>query len=258
MSWSTRRKFLYLLIVVVVFLLALTYFLYPLFKENPVCTDGKQNGTELGIDCGGICTNLCLSQVHPISISWQRSFPVAPGVYDVIGYVENQNADAGVPNLLYKFKLYDEKNVLVAERDGKTFIGPNQTTVIFESHIETGKKEPKRVFLEFEEGYQWIKTDPRFEKITFSVKDKNLTGASTTPRLSATISNDSLTDLSNVEVAAILRDSEDNALAVSKTVIDFLPKQTSRDAYFTWLKPFSSPVYRTEIIPRVDPFNTLF
>lgn len=258
MSWSTRRKLLSLLGAVLIAGAAVFYFSYPLLKENPICTDGKQNGDEVGVDCGGVCTNLCPNQIRPASIIWQRAFQVAPGIYDLLGYIENQNSDAGVPNLLYRFKIYDDKNVLIAERDGKTYLGPNQKSAIFEGQVRTGERIPKRIFLEFEDGYNWIKTDARFGKILLSVKDKNLINSSTTPELKATIRNDSLVDLKNIEVATILRNSEDNAIAVSSTVIESLPKQSSGDVFFTWLSPFTETVSTIEIVPRVNPFEIKF
>ncbi|MFA5841356.1 MAG: hypothetical protein WC835_00090 [Candidatus Paceibacterota bacterium] len=257
MDWSTKRKLTYLSILLLVILVVAAYFLYPLFIENPTCSDGKQNGDEVGVDCGGICNNFCASQVRPLSIIWQRSFEVAPGIYDVLGYVENQNADAGVSSLLYRFKLYDDKNVLIAERDGKTFIGPNQSGAIFSGGINTGERIPKLVYLEFED-YQWTKIDPRFLKINFSVKNQQLLNASTSPRLAVSVGNESLTDLRNVEAAAILRDQDDNAIAVSNTVIESLPKQSSKDIFFTWLTPLELPVARIEIIPRVNPFTVSY
>jgi hypothetical protein len=253
MGWSTKRKLLYLLIVLLAMLVVAAYFLYPVLKENPTCTDGKQNGDEVGVDCGSICQNFCASQVHSLSIIWQRSFEIAPGIYDVLGYVENQNADAGIATLLYRFKLYDDRNVLIAERDGKTFIGPNQSSAIFEGGINTGERIPKRVFLELED-YRWTKIDSRFSKVSLMVGNKRLLTASTSPRLSVSISNGSLIDLKNIEVSAILRDADDNAITVSDTVIESLPKQSSKEIFFTWLSPIRSEVARIEIIPRVDPF----
>ncbi len=260
MTWSTRRKLLYLLVALLIVVGASSYVLYPAFKETPTCTDQKQNGNESGIDCGGSCANICPLEVRPISILWTRAFFAAPGIYDVLGYVENQNVDAGVPNLLYRFKLYDDQNILVAERDGKTYLGPNQISAIFESQIKTGERVPKRVFLEFEDGYQWVKTSLRFNTIKLSVKNKNLTSISTTPRLSATIGNDSFSNLNGIEITVILRGADDNALAVSGTEVGNLPKQSSQDVFFTWLIPISSstPVSRIEIIPRVNPFTISF
>lgn len=257
MGWSTKRKLLYLLILILAILGAFVYFLYPAFKENPTCTDGKQNGDEIGADCGGICQNFCASQVHPLSILWQRSFEVAPGIYDALGYVENQNVDAGVASLLYRFKLYDDKNVLIAERDGRTFIGPNQSGALFEGGINTGERIPKLVYLEFED-YQWTKIDQRFFKTNLSIGNKQLVSTSTNPKLSVSVDNDSLIDLKNVEVAAILRDADDNAITVSHTFLENLPKQGSKDAFFTWLKPFESEVARIEIIPRINPFTVSY
>ena len=245
---------MYLLAMFLVFFAVGAYFLYPVLKVEPTCQDGRQNGSEIDVDCGGGCAKICPLEVRPASVLWARAFQVIPGIYDVLGYIENQNADAGVSKLLYRFKLYDEKNVLIAERDGKGYISPNQSFAIFEHQIETGERVPKRVFLEFEDGYQWVKTDPHLTGILLSVENKELTNASSSPRLSADIYNNSLIDIHNIEVAAIIRDAEDNAIGVSQTLIGELPKKSSRTVYFTWLRPFENEVARVEILPKFDPF----
>ena len=66
MTWGLKRQIFY----VIVLLLFVTVFafiiLYPTFNKAPSCIDGKQNGNETGIDCGGSCANACLSQVSPL------------------------------------------------------------------------------------------------------------------------------------------------------------------------------------------------
>ena len=66
---------------------------------------------------------------------------------EVVGYVESVNAKAGIESIIYKFKLYDEKNILIEEKLGKTYVGPNEQFAVFESGIRTGQRIPKRVFL---------------------------------------------------------------------------------------------------------------
>ena len=57
-SWSSERKSVYALIMLVIVLALIGVPSYFLFYTPPSCTDGVKNGTEQGIDCGGSCTKL--------------------------------------------------------------------------------------------------------------------------------------------------------------------------------------------------------
>ncbi len=254
MSWSLKRKLLYLLGVLVVVLGFFLYFFNSLLFPEPTCRDGVKNGIEAGVDCGGECELLCELQVNPVSVLWSRAFQSIPGRYDVVAYIENVNASAGIEKLLYRFKVYDDKNVLINQRDGRTFLGPNQISAIFEGSIETGERIPKRVFFEIEPDYRWKDIGPEQKEIIVSTKNRILTGASSTPRFSVDLLNESLTTLRNLEVVVLVRGSDDTVVASSKTVVDELPKLTSRTVTFTWLSPFTEEVSRVEVIPRINPF----
>lgn len=47
-----------------VFFMAL-FFIFSCGKDEPTCTDGIQNGTENGIDCGGVCSDFCIGAIGP-------------------------------------------------------------------------------------------------------------------------------------------------------------------------------------------------
>ena len=99
MGWSTKRQLLIVFILLATFLAALAFFALPYILKAPTCSDKKQNGGESGIDCGGPCVKLCLSQVNDLKVIWQRAFKVTSGAYDVLAYVTNQNYDAGIKRL---------------------------------------------------------------------------------------------------------------------------------------------------------------
>ncbi len=258
MGWSTKRQLLIVFILLATFLAALAFFALPYILKAPTCSDKKQNGGESGIDCGGPCVKLCLSQVNDLKVIWQRAFKVTSGAYDVLAYVTNQNYDAGIKKIIYKFSLYDAGNLLVAERVGKTFITPNGKFAIFEGGIRTGERAPKRTFFEFVEIPEWEKVPAKATSFSLGTENIRLEGASTNPRLSVSITNKSIYSLSNVEVTAILYDGQDNALAVSKTTLDTLLKDSTETAVFTWILPFEKPPTRIEIIPRADVFSIRF
>ena len=100
------------------------YFMY--IYQAPTCFDFTQNGTEIGVDCGGGCTRICAFTVKPPSVLWAKSFEVIKGQYNAVGYVENKNIGAGTPAIGYTFKLFDETG-LITERTGTTVLPPDST-----------------------------------------------------------------------------------------------------------------------------------
>jgi hypothetical protein len=243
------------MIAVIIFAIA-GYFFYETFiKTTPTCTDGKQDQNELGVDCGGVCANLCPFQVKSIVPLWSRVVEITPGVYSAVAYVENQNVTAGVAQINYEFRVYDSDNLLAADPiDGTTFIGPNDKTAIFETPIQTGNRIPTNVFFSFTSSPVFTTTDPKYQVPQLSSANTKLTSVTTAPKLSADIVNNTLFNYSNIPVVALLYDANDNLISASQTQIDSIPQQSTQTVYFTWPSPFSEPVARIEIIPRLDPF----
>lgn len=260
MSWSTRRQLLFLSMLVIALLAVVGIFSLPYLLRAPACDDGIKNGIETGVDCGGACERICAAEAYAPETLWARAFKVADGVYDAVAYVENQNVRAGVREVVYRFSLYDKENLLVTERVGKTYISPNGTFPVFEGGIRTGERVPKRTFFEFVEKPLWERLPDKALSLSLSLGtgDVRLEGATGSPRLSATIANKSVYDLADVEVGAVLYDERENALAVSETLIDALPKGERVQVTFTWLLPFPKAPTRIELVPRVNPFAIPF
>ena len=249
MSWASRRRTTYISFVVIIALIIIGPIVYFALDEEPTCFDNKQNGDERGIDCGGSCPELCVSQISDPVVIWSRAFKVVDGVYNTVAYVENPNFNAGVEKISYIFKLFDDENILVTERKGSTFITPNNISPIFEGAIQTGQRIPTKAFFEFRSAPTW--SDYVDKSSDLSVTDTALLNPDSSPRVDTTLSNTSILDIKNIEVVAILFDARDNAVAVSSTFIDVLPNRSSRDLVFTWPNKFDSTVSRIEILPRI-------
>lgn len=250
MSWASRRRATYLGAVFVIIIAVLSGLFFLFFNKPPTCTDGKQNGDELGIDCGGSCEKACETQISDLVLLWSRSFKVTDGIYNSVAYIENPNLNAQVSEISYTFKLFDSNNILVAERKGKTFISPNGITPIFEGNISAGNRLPSKTFFEFNEIPQWFQTVG--DKPSVSVGGIVLSKEDSSPRIDAVISNNSIESISDIEVVVVLFDVNDNAIAVSSTFVDNLSDRSSQDIVFTWPNKFDAPVSRIEIIPRIS------
>lgn len=245
MSWAGRRKTLYLGIVSLVLLailVPLAFYLYP----NPTCFDNKQNQDELGVDCDGSCEKVCLERAEELQVLWARPFKVTDGVYSAVSYISNQNVSLGARNVSYSFKFYDNKNLLVAERSGRTDVPPNSDFPVFEGLVTTQNRVPTRVFFEFTKDPTWRRLA---DQPIISVKNSILSSATTSPRLEATVVNDNVFDIDQIVLVAILYDKNETAVAASETTIDLL-KNDSKKIVFTWPTDFSNEINRIEISPK--------
>ena len=159
--WSRQRKLSIIVTMVVLVVFVVSGVLFRAFYQVPSCSDGVQNGAEEGVDCGGICPNLCVAQPLPLRDVWRRIFPVADGVYAAVAYVENQNQTLYVPEVQFEFELYDTNSTLIGRVSQTTPIMPNGITPVFVPHITTGKQQAEIA------SFRFVK-EPQFEKPPYS------------------------------------------------------------------------------------------
>jgi len=213
--------------------------------KAPTCSDGKKNGTEKGIDCGGSCTRLCPADFLPPRVLWSYSMNVAPSVYNAIAYVENPNQSVESTALNYSFKLFDEKGILIFDRKGKAFVPAGQKFAVFEGGIKTGNRVPVRTTFEFGEDIEWIKGSQLsgIRTLTVDLNEGPL------PKAEVRVINETVSKVfSSVDAFIILYDENDNRFAFSKTVIEKLHPGETTTLYFTWPSTFTKKILRSEIL----------
>jgi hypothetical protein len=258
MSWASRRQSTYLLGVFIFCALIVFAFLYPRLTQAPTCFDGKQNGTESGIDCGGTCVRVCTAAVAEPLVIWKRAFQVTGSNYNLVALVENTNKNTGIANIGYEFRIYDTNNILIGRRQGSTFIPPNQQFAVFEPRFDAGQSEIKSVTFEFIEPFAWVKKAPTLQ--TLPVRVDNIVQGDDTqyPTITARISNDSIYDLPPFDVITILYNQDHNAITASKTHKESLPSNTSSPLLFTWPQPLLEDVATKDMLVQINPFTTSF
>ncbi len=256
-AWRTKRKLIYGGSVAVVCIVVVLMLIWPLLSKQPTCMDGRQNGTEQGVDCGGSCTRLCLFQVEEIKVLWARAFPVTSNVYNAVAYIENQNVSSAVASIPYEFRLYDEKNLLIGIRTGQTFITPNNRSAIFEAGIDVGNRVPTMVRFHFLAAPTWVRfSQADIDAVPIVVTHQDVIDRETSPRLVTTIVNRALFSIPDLDLVAILYGADGNALQTSALTIPRLQKSETKTVTFTWPDPILKEVTRVEIIPRINMFST--
>lgn len=239
-SWSSRRKAIYLWSTILVLTLISLLIFWKYWYRAPTCFDHLQNGDETGLDCGGSCSLVCSAEaLAPVMRSDPRLFQIYPNIYSVISFVENRNIDSSAFGVPYKFKLYDTNGSTIYERDGVTDLPKNKTSAVFEGNIliPAASSSPTRVTFELSPSIAWIKDPTKAPDL--EIKHSPILDAATTPRIQATIKNNSIDDYKNVEIVAVVLDGKDNAIAASRTFVDNLKKNDEQDIFFTWPKPFA-------------------
>jgi len=106
---------------------AVIFGIYEIFVKPPFsCTNLRQDAGEEGVDCGGICSQICLPpDIAPVSIMGDTKVfqvPGSPNAAGILGQVQNPNAFFAAKSFDYVFKLFDEKGDLIESLKGQSFI----------------------------------------------------------------------------------------------------------------------------------------
>lgn len=253
MSWASRRRATYLGGVFLFFALLIGIPIAHYFLSiQPTCSDGIQNQGETAVDEGGPCLKLDPAHLSPSAILWARSFKVRDGSYTAIAYIENPNPTAGVASAHYHFGLYDAGNVLVAEREGTTFIIPGGITPILKAGIDTGNRIAVHTYFQLtNDMLSWERM--KSPASTIRINNQEVSDTDTVPRISARVENLGFVSLHNVSFVAVIFDTYGNAIAASGTALPDLSPSSPAQITFTWPQPFSTSVGRIDITALVPP-----
>jgi len=255
MSWTRERKKFITFIVGAFFVLLGIVVVLPFVIKDATCIDGVKNGSETGTDCGGDCQLMCKADIIPLEIRWQRSVKVDEKTYDAVAYLVNKNNNA-IPKLVsFKVTLSDKNRATIAEKEGSTVILPGAATPLYVPNIQVEGRIP--VYTRFEiidVSPFFVYSNQDFLKNVQVIGQPLFDNTTETPRLTLTIQNTLFDRVQDVDVYALLYDTEDTLIAVSKTYIESIAGRGQEKAYFSWRSPFSSPA-RFEFILVRDPFS---
>lgn len=259
MTWAGKRRFQYLGGLFLFIALIVFWVLYPVIFSKPTCTDGKMNGTETGIDCGGTCSLMCKADVSDPLVLWSRAFHVTSSAYNLVAIIENPNTNSAIKSASYEFQVFDTDNKMIGRREGTTFLPPNQQFAIFEPRFDAGNSQVKHVLFRFTSDLVWYKRNPTINTLPIFVDNKVFNTNENSSTLTAVMNNESIYDLPPFDAVAIFYDADRNAINASKTHKEGLGTNSKITLTFTWPKGFGDdPVPPYDVIPLINPFTTPF
>lgn len=248
LGWSTRRRLIYFTSITAL-LLVLGVVLLVVIKPAPSCIDGKKNQDEVGIDCGGSCSRVCPQEIRDVKVVWTRIFNVADKRYDAATLIENPNRAHGAKELKYNLRVLDANNLLISIRAGSIFLNPGESYLVYDNRLTVGNRVPARAVFIIDEAPVWQKVARAMPPLTLTVKKFTNTP---TPELLVEVENKSLLELNNITVSALLSNKQQNALAVSSTVVERLMPEGKQEIVFTWPQPLSEDPVFFDFYPHLD------
>jgi hypothetical protein len=249
--WSSRHRAYVNIGIASVFLLVLSIVLFSIWYEPPTCFDQKQNQDEIGVDCGGQCSEflLCAQQVSGLDILFAKVFSISEGVWSAVAYVQHTNNNAYTNEARYKFEFYDVDGKFIGEREGSTYVGSEETRfVIVESKLDLGERTPYRVMFEWLEDPVWHLYTPTKNIV---VEEREIVRLNYGVEIRAWLRNNQPVPVKDVEVSVLVFDNTETAIAVSTTFVEFVGPRESVPISFSWPHYFDKKITRTEFHYRV-------
>ena len=245
-SWTLKRQFFFFgIFAAAVFLIVFGVIYF--FRPAPTCFDHKQNQREEGVDCGGPCES-CIGIPQELVVFWTRAFELVPGHWEVGALVENPNLLLGAREVVYRLRLYDANNILVALKEGRTFLNPREKFLIFEEDLATAERVPARTTIEFPE-INWKRIEKERPHLLISSKNFENTPNG---RAKVILKNQSLFAVKNIFITAALLDEKGNALGINSSRLEEIPGEGSREVVFTWREPFDPMPANIEVFIRTN------
>ncbi len=130
MNWASGRRLIILAFVLLLALIVAGAAAYFALNKAPSCTDGKMNGGETGIDCGGPCARQCTADVQAPTVSFAVPIQVGSRT-DLVAYVVNQNRDAAAKGAKFHVEFRDASGNLLATKDGTIDLLPGSTAPLY-------------------------------------------------------------------------------------------------------------------------------
>ncbi len=226
--------------------------------SKPTCFDGKQNQNEEGIDCGGPC-EACLKELVGKDLIVKSAYIVygEDGKYDIVADIHNPNALYGGKEVYYTVEILGGDGSVLASRNSKTFILPNENKYIVEVGMKTNQK-PTSVKVTIN-NVDWIKFT-KFDSPHILVKNQRfglVKNGMNYAEAFGLVSNDSPYDFHNVVVNVILEDERGLPVAVNKTEMRTLDSDSQREFRLVWPHKFPGNIKSSTMQAETNVFDSL-
>ena len=233
----------YLAILTLIFVGVYRVFLRPAAS----CVNGLKDTGEEAVDCGGVCSNICLpSNLRQIAVKEPLLFSPIPSKLAILTKLQNANQDIAARSFDYRVTLLEWGSTSTLRTIKGTeymYAGEVKYLTLFVDDIEKSMVGDVKTVVS---NVRWV-SSKTFYKPELSVQDRKTDITTSTILVTGRIVNRDTLDLPSVRIIAILQGGGllTHELGVSATEIENMTAGSSREFSITY--PF---------IDGVDPGKT--
>jgi hypothetical protein len=187
------------------------YFLF--LKPQPSCFDGRKNGDETGVDCGGPCQSCEIQTLTPLQISWLKNFPIGKNTI-IAAEIKNPNLNWGAENFSYTFRLYDIYDNEIYTLTKKSFIYSGEVKFIVEPNLNVEMAQIGNIAISFS-SINW-KSQTEFPRPETQIRGLK-TESGPPLRISGLFLNNNPYGLSRANVLGFIYNQKGDLISASKT-----------------------------------------
>lgn len=224
--------------------------IYLVFKPKPTCFDGKQNQSEQGVDCGGICAVACVEKIvgNDILVREIAFIPADRGRYDVVAKIFNPNNDIGAASFQYSLLLRDASGKEIGRVTNSSFILPQETKTLLAFNFEP-VEVPAKAVIEMSD-FRWTRLRGYQAKPELNIYSKRYVEQPSQSAFGAalgTLVNESVYDFRRIQVKVVLRDENNTPLAVNQTEMQTVNVGREQEITLIFPQPFEGKVSQVEV-----------
>lgn len=256
---KTQRKKI-IIIFVYLFIFSFLFFcIYYFSRSNENCFDKIKNQNEEEIDCGGICQKRC-EKITAENLVIGKMGAVQSGVagkYDFYAEVNNPNTLFGSRIFNYTLNFKNSSGEIIASKNGSNFILPGEKKYIIENGIDSSVGP---VLFDFNIiNSDWVKFSDYYEKPNTYIVNKNYNQISNGVgffEATGLLKNESYYDFDLIKIQVILKDKNNEVLALNSTQIKTVKASENRDFKVFWPSSFPGDVENMETQAEINIFNS--
>src|SRR3989344_4697655 len=203
------------------------YLLYLAFRSPAGCTNGRQDRGEEGLDCGGVCANICLPPDFE-KIGLSGSVDIFRAVQDqavLVAKIKNSNPGIAARLFKYNFEVKNGQGDVIGSVPGESFIYAGELKYLV--GFFRSKAADQVVGADLVSGEtDWVK-ETDFPRPVADLLERRTTSIETGGEAVGKIVNRDTVNFAKVEIVAVFKDSRGLPVGASRTELqDMEPDQT--------------------------------
>ncbi|MDP2855617.1 MAG: hypothetical protein Q8N90_00650 [bacterium] len=239
-AWRKRKKIIIAVFPLVLLLLIIVMSII-LSQPAATCFDGRKNGNEEGIDCGGFCVSCGVKYAAPLEIISSDILGIGQNASELAIKVRNSNADYGA-RFSYQINVINLLGAKVGEASGESFILPHSEKYLIEPKLSLKAADLSRTEVIITKT-EWFAVDKSSVDL-FEIYDRKTRILEATEsgylEVSGKIANKISHDFSAVDLTFIVYSKTGRLLYAAKTEISNLKANEIKNFVYNGFPYFSN------------------